>query len=103
MSGLKVIGSLTFPDHRQVLPSTQFSGTPRSHVRSPPCPRRKTALPNPTSNLTSMVVTAPETGAAVVVALGVAMTVDAGDSALVLTFGIRTAFAALFLIFISKR
>ena len=60
ISTLKVIGEATVCDQRQVRPSTQASGTPCSHVRPEPWPRRKTALPKPTSILTSMVVRAPE-------------------------------------------
>src|SRR6266481_5560182 len=42
--------------HRQILPLTHSQGTPRSQLRPGPWPRRKTALPKPTSILASMVV-----------------------------------------------
>jgi hypothetical protein len=83
-------GGHVFCDQRQVLPSTQASGTPCSHVKPDPCPRRKTALPKPTSILTSMVVSAPEADFG---ALEVEVVV-------VLSVGFRAATAALFFVFI---
>jgi hypothetical protein len=55
---LNRIGSFAMPDQRQVWASTQTSGNPRSQVKPAPWPLRKTALPKPTSRLTSMVVNA---------------------------------------------
>jgi hypothetical protein len=53
---LNVTGSFTSLAQRQVLPSTQTRGCPCSQVKPAPCPRKKRALPKPTSNFTSIVV-----------------------------------------------
>ena len=64
-------GAETVCDQRHVAPSTQTSGTPRSHVRPEPSPRKNMALPRPTSILTLMVVRAPAgAGLAVATAAG---------------------------------
>jgi hypothetical protein len=108
MSTLKVIGDAALCDHRHVLPSTQAIGTPCSQVRPDPWPRRKTALPKPTSILTSMMVRAPEVDTAALTApFGMpefdfgALDVEIGALVMdVFSVGFRAAAAALFFGFI---
>ncbi len=107
INSLNVSGSFTLPDHLHVLPSTHTIGVPCSQFKPPPWPRKKRALPNPTSCLTSMTVTAAVAAdvadAAGFGLAGAALAGIVGEvSALVLTFGTETALAAFFLIFIFK-